>query len=188
MKKNHDRTEAAPSPTGDEAGQNLLRSRARALAKVAGLPPVHAGFDVIVFTLANERYGLETQYVREVCPPMVVTPIPCTPSFVAGVMNVRGDILAVIDLKAYFEIPVSGHDGVGEVIIAGVDESIFGILTDSVIGLSFVALSDFQGTGPRLAGRREKTLKGISAGRVAVLDISAMLAEKKLWVHEEVAT
>lgn len=165
----------------------LLKDRARALAKVAeSAAPVLAGFEVLVFTLANERVGLEAEHVREVCPPMELTPIPCTPAFVAGVINVRGDILAVIDLKVYFEIQAATTPGTGEVIIAEVGNSFFGILADSVIGLSFVPLSGFQPLVSNRKTRLEKSLKGMSADQIGVLDIAGMLEAEKLWVHEEV--
>ena len=146
-----------------------------------------AGFDVIVFTLMNEHYGIETAHVREVHPVMEVTSIPCTPHFVAGVINVRGDILAVIDLKSYFELPVSESSSSGEVIIVESGDSLFGVLADSTLGVSFVSHSDFQAPIPDLSGIRAESLRGVTKNHIFVLDIPGMLADKKLWVHDEVA-
>jgi purine-binding chemotaxis protein CheW len=149
--------------------------------------PAQTGFDVMVFTLMNEHYGIETAHVREVYPAMEVTPIPCTPHFVAGVINVRGDIIAVINLKTYFELPVSESSSSGEVIIVEAGDSLFGVLADSTLGVSFVSLADFQAPLPDLSGIRAESLRGGTKDQMFLLDIPRMLADKKLWVHEEVA-
>jgi purine-binding chemotaxis protein CheW len=167
--------------------EQLFKEMLPSFGKIPEQPvPVQTGFDVIVFTLVNDHYGIETTFVREVFPAMDVIPIPCTPSFVAGVINVRGDILAVIDLKTYFGFPVSEPASPGEVIIVEMGESLFGILADSTLGVSFVSLADFQSPSPGLSGTRAESLRGLTKGQVFVLDIPGMLAAKKLWVHEEV--
>ena len=152
-------------------------------------PPTQdqTGFDVMGFTLMNEHYGIETAHVREVYPAMKVTPIPCTPHFVVGAINVRGDIIAVINLKTYFELPVSESSSSGEVIIVEAGDSLFGVLADSTIGVSFIYHSDIQAPSPALSGIRAESLRGVTRDQMFVLDIPGMLADKKLWVHEEVA-
>ena len=167
----------------------LLKARARELAIIPPKPVRDMeGYDVMVFTLANEHYGIETTYVREVFPVAALTPIPCTPRYVAGMINVRGDIIGVFDLKAYFEFPPAESSVPGEIIILEMGDSLFGILADSAIGVSFIPLSDLQGTPPSLSGIQEASFKGVASGPLIVLDIPRMLVDKKLWVHEEVST
>src|SRR5262245_16822662 len=86
--------------------KNILKARAKILAQ----EPEHvieteAALEVVEFRLAQERYGIESSCIREVYPLKEITPVPCTPSFVVGIINLRGQILSVIDLKKFFKLP-----------------------------------------------------------------------------------
>ena len=64
----------------------------------------------------------------------------------------------------------------------------FGILADVILGVLRVPLRNLQPTLPTLTGIREEYLKGITPGRLAILDAAKLLSDKKLIVHEEVET
>jgi purine-binding chemotaxis protein CheW len=66
--------------------------------------------EVVEFLLAHEKYGIESKCVREVYPLKELTPVPCTPSFVRSIINVRGKILSVIDIKKFFELPEDEYE------------------------------------------------------------------------------
>ncbi len=87
------------------------------------------------FLLTHENYGIESVYVREVHPLKELTPLPCTPSFVLGIINVRGQILSVIDLKKFFDLPAQEPTSLNKVIIFHNNRIEFGILADAVIGV-----------------------------------------------------
>ena len=61
--------------------------------------------EVVEFELAGERYGLALTSVRTVSVLKDITPVPCTPAFVVGVINLRGEIHTIIDLKKFFDLP-----------------------------------------------------------------------------------
>ncbi|MDA8325786.1 MAG: chemotaxis protein CheW [Nitrospiraceae bacterium] len=92
----------APDP-GEK--KNILRKRALALAKEPEAPDSGEHIDVLEFLLARERYAVESSYVREVWPLKDLTPVPCTPPFVLGIIGVRGRILSVLDLKKFLNLP-----------------------------------------------------------------------------------
>src|SRR5665647_1033115 len=93
----------------DEERKKILIARAQALARQPEKEEVAAGrIEIIEFLLAYERYGIESSYIGEVYPLKDLTPIPCTPPFVLGVMNVRGKIISVIDMRKFFELPDKG--------------------------------------------------------------------------------
>src|SRR5947209_15343497 len=88
-----------------ERARTVMAERARLLARpLAAAAQAVAALEVIVFTLAGERYAVETTYVREVVRLAEVTPLPGVPAFLAGVTNRRGQVLALIDLPAFFGI------------------------------------------------------------------------------------
>ena len=91
--------EQAWAPGADET-ERILRERALALAAEPGETQTLAqSIEVVEFLLAHERYAVESAYVREVYPLENLTPLPCTPAFVLGIVNLRGEIVSVIDLR-----------------------------------------------------------------------------------------
>ena len=99
--------------------QRVLRQRAAALARKPEEEKAHAEYmDVVAFLLADEKYAVEVSYVREVLRLKRLTPLPCTPPFVLGAINVRGQILSVVDLRRLFDLPEKGLTDQDNVIIA----------------------------------------------------------------------
>ncbi len=84
----------------------ILRERAVHLARPTGSStPQGALLELLEFRLASERYAVETRYVSEVHPLRDLTPLPGTPPFVRGIVNLRGRILPVYDLKSSSRCP-----------------------------------------------------------------------------------
>jgi purine-binding chemotaxis protein CheW len=171
-------------PATPDARQ-ILRARAQALARhperVAG-----ASLELLEFRLARESYALETRYVREVCPLKNLTPLPCTPPFVLGIVNVRGRILPVLDLKKFFDLPEQGLTDLHRIILVQGNDLEVGLLADVIVGVRIVPVENLQPSLPTLAGIRSDYLKGLTAERLVVLDLARILADPKIIVHEEV--
>jgi len=165
----------------------ILRARARALARPPDDAPAAATLlDVLEFRLAQERYALEIRYVREVCPLKDLTPLPCTPPFVLGIVNVRGRIVPVIDLKKLFDLPEQGLTDLHRIILVEGHEVEFGLLADATVGVRSIPADTVQSSLPTLTGIRGEYLKGVTADRLVVLDVGRILADPKIIVHEEV--
>lgn len=165
--------------------KSLLKARARALAREAG--KVDAGQDhleIVEFLLAGERYGIETSWVREIYPLRELVPVPGMPPFFLGITSVRGQILSVIDIKRFFDLPDKGLTELDKVIIVRSGEMELGIRADAVFGMRQVATDEIQPSLPTLTGIREKYLKGVTREAVALLDIQKLLADESLIVQE----
>jgi purine-binding chemotaxis protein CheW len=172
---------------GDAAAERILRARARALA----VPPrrsMSAGamLELLEFRLASERYALETRHVQDVHPLRDLTPLPCTPAFVLGIVNLRGRILPVLDLKKFFDLPERGLTDLHRIILVRGNDLEFGVLADVIVGVRSVAADSLQPSLPTLTGIRADYLKGIGEDRLVVLDVERILADPKIIVHEEV--
>ena len=176
----------ARTPDPEET-KRVLKARAQALARQPGQAEA-AGehVEVVEFVLAHERYAVETRYVREVYPLENLTPLPCTPAFVLGIVNLRGEILSVIDLKKFFELPEKGLTDLNKVIVLQSGNMRFGILADAVAGVRRVPLVGIQPSLPTLTGVREAYLKGVTAERTVVLDAEKLLADERIVVQEQV--
>ena len=172
------------APTAEDT-QRILKERAQALAREpARAESADAGIEVVEFTLAYERYAVASEYVREVYPLEELTPLPCTPAFVLGIVNVRGEILSVIDLKKFFDLPEKGLTDFNKLIVLESEDMVFGILADAISGVRYIPRADIQPSLPTLTGIREDYLHGVTAERVVVLDAEKLLSDEKLIVQE----
>jgi purine-binding chemotaxis protein CheW len=169
--------------------QRILRERAQSLARLpsAGLA-AHNTLDLLEFRLASERYGLETRYVHEVHPLRELTPLPCTPEFMLGIVNVRGRILPVLDLKKFFQLPDQGLTDLHRIIHLRGNGLELGLLADVMVGVRRIPFDRLQPSLPTLTGIRSEYLKGVSDERLVVLDLDRLLSDPKIIVHEEVLT
>lgn len=175
------------SPHSDP--QEILRARARALAQSDG-PGPNAGamLDLLEFRLAQERYAVENRHIQEVCPFKELTPLPCTPAFIRGIVNVRGRILPVLDLKRFFGLPEIGLTDLHRIILVRSGDLELGLLADDITGLRALPASSVQPAPPTLTGIPADYLKGVTAERLIVLDLAYILADPALIVNEEVET
>jgi len=169
------------------AENRILKARAQALAREP-LPAEAAGecLELLEFSLAYERYGIEMCWVRETLPLRELTPVPCTPPFVLGLINVRGQIMSVIDIKRFFDLPEKGLTDLNKVIIVQDGAMAFGILADAVCGVRAIPLAELQPSLPTLTGVREEYLKGVTRERTVVLDGRKLLGDRNIIVHEEI--
>jgi purine-binding chemotaxis protein CheW len=176
---------AAPMVLPDDL--QVLHARALALAR----PPAQAAaedsqLEVLEFKLAQERYAVETRFVREVYPLKNLTPLPCTPPFVLGIVNVRGHILPVIEIKKFFELPEQGLTDLHRIIVVCHDDLELGLLADAIVSVRLLPTASLQASLPTLTGIRADYLKGVTAERLVVLDLRRILADPKIVVNEEV--
>lgn len=173
----------APAP---EEARKILKARASALARKPQSDAVAGeSLEILEFQLAYERYGIESSFVREVCALKDFTPVPCTPPFVLGIVNVRGQILSVVDVKKFFELPEKGLSDLNKVIIVHAGDAEFGILADAVGGVRPILVADIQPSLPTLTGIRQEYLKGVTRDRLVILDGAKLLSDSRMSVREE---
>lgn len=171
----------------DEA-QQILRERALALARPPSKASIAADnrLELLEFRLASERYAVESRFVQEVHPLRDLTPLPGTPPFVPGIVNVRGQILPVYDLKKLFDLPEPGLTDLHRVLHVRGNDMELGLLADVIVSVRVVAADSLQPSLPTLTGIRADYLKGITEDRVVVLDLDRILSDPKIVVHDEV--
>jgi purine-binding chemotaxis protein CheW len=173
----------APSP--DDA--RILRERAVRLAgKCEDDAPVGEQLELLQFKLASEAYAVENRFVQEVHPLQELTPLPCTPAFVLGIVNVRGRILPVLDLKKFFDLPEQGLTDLHRIIMVKGHDVELGLLADMTLGVRRIPADSLQPSLPTLTGIRAEYLKGVGREHLVVLDLDRILSDPKIIVHEEV--
>ena len=171
-----------------QAPAAILRARARLLAQ----EPKQADesgtlLEIIEFKLASETYGIEAMFVREINQLRELTPLPGVPSFVLGITNVRGQILSVVDLKKFFNLPDKGLGELNKMIILRNKGMEFGILADSILGIHAIPLDAIQAPPATVTGIGAEYVRGVTGEHVVVLDAEKILDDGKIIVNEVVA-
>jgi len=87
---------------------------------------------LVIFSLLGEEFGVSIHDVREIISNTQITPVPQAPSFVEGVINLRGQIIPVVDLRKRFNLEENDHKEDAKVVIIEVDDNVLGLIVDSV--------------------------------------------------------
>jgi len=161
-----------------EGRREILDARARLLARVPDEPP-RAGelLELVVFVLGGERYGIESRFVREVARLSRFTPVPGTPAFVLGVTNLRGEILALFDLRRLLGVVTEGVTDLGRIVVLGEHRREFGLLADAASEILWVPGASL--AQPETAWGRTY-VRGVSPDGVIVLSGEALLRDPQL--------
>lgn len=169
--------EGITAPDPDEK-QSILRSRARLLASEPVTRDAPAGsIDLLEFLLAREHYAVESRYVREVQPFHEFTPLPCAPAFFLGLINVRGQVMPVVDIKKFLGVPEKGITDLDKVVVIRSNAIDLGILADEILGMRSIPLTAIQPSLPIFTEARAQFVRGITNNSVLVLDVEMILSE-----------
>jgi len=100
----------------------------------------------LTFILNNEEYGLEILKVREIIGVMDITPVPQTPSFIKGIINLRGKVIPVVDLRLKFVMPEIEYTKETCIIVVDISNRLMGIIVDTVSEVLDIAAKDIEPT------------------------------------------
>lgn len=165
---------------------DILKARAEALARAPEPERAHGSrIEVLEFALAHERYAVQTSLVSEVVNLRDLTPVPGAPAWLAGVMNLRGRIVAVLDLKKFFDLPGRGITDTHKVIVLSDGVTELGALADTVAGVLEIEREELCDRLPTLSGIRTDYLTGIRSDGLVVLAAEKILSSEQLIVNEQ---
>ncbi len=163
--------------------QQILQERAKVLADESDSAEASDALEILAFQLGHERYGVETCYVREVHPLDNLTTLPGIPDFVTGVVNIRGEIVSVIDIKRFFKLPERGITHLNKIIVLEYHSMMFGILADEIDGVRQLPLSEVDASRSSPAGIDGGYVQGITTSGLALLDGRALLTDEEIVVQ-----
>jgi purine-binding chemotaxis protein CheW len=205
----------AASAWGECSAEMVQQIWAERAARLAQVPPEHETGEQISLLLARlgrELYGLDARHVTRIEPVAHLTPVPRVPKWVAGVTNVRGRVLSVVDLAAFLGLPSpagqqNGENGHREnlpppserylvvVEAAGME---LAFLVDGVLAVERLPSRQLVQAADMVRGLRPEYVRGIAERRrssvqenssraiVIVLDLPNLLADERLIVHQEI--
>jgi len=144
----------------------------------------------LTFVLADEEYGLEILKVREIIGMMDITAVPRTPEYVKGVINLRGKVIPVIDLRLKFNMPATEQTDETCIIVVDVGGMEIGILVDKVSEVLNIAPHEIEDAPSFGVNVNTDFILGMGKtdNRVTILlDISSVLTHAEAAAAEQVA-
>ena len=144
----------------------------------------------LTFVLGNEEYGIEILKVREIIGIMEITPVPQTPDYMKGVINLRGKVIPIIDLRLKFAMPEVEHTKETCIIVAEVGTAQVGIIVDSVSEVTDIKGEDIEEAPSFGQGIDTNFIMGLGKTKkkiVILLDIERVLATEELKMAEQIA-
>jgi purine-binding chemotaxis protein CheW len=139
--------------------------------------------------LSGEYFGVELETVREFTDLQRLTPVPCCPDYIVGDMNLRGDILTVVDVRQALQMPVVPAALTAKVMVVPLGDALVGVLVDQVFDVFDLDPLALTAVPSAIKSINDTYLKGtVSYGDkiLAILDLQKILTSGGLAVNEEV--
>jgi len=117
----------------------------------------------VTFRLGEEKYGINVMQVQEVLRVSEIAPVPGAPAYVLGIINLRGNVVTVIDTRNRFGLMSKELDDATRIVIIETDEHIIGIMVDSVAEVVDLKISDIE-TAPNVGNEESsKYIQGVTS-------------------------
>jgi purine-binding chemotaxis protein CheW len=172
--------------TGDPHMDAILKQRARELARAPVVEDDTDSAIVVVFSLGEHQYAIQASSVREVVALDTLTVVPCTPDFVAGIVNIRGSLLSLVNLGDFLELPVHGLTDLNQILVVQAAGLEVGLLTHEVLGMRLIPSGEIKAPLPNDENVAREYVFGVTTSLIVMLDIERIFSDSRLIVHEEV--
>lgn len=191
----------------DEALQQAWSRRAAQIAQALQEQEQGERLEVAVIQLGRERYGLEVEYIFDIRMAENITRVPRTPEWVAGVVNLRGQILSVVDLQRYLALPISERApeaGPRHLLLVQTSHMELAILVDAVLSIQNLPTHRIQEATSVVRGLPAEYIQGVyidsdagvdkdnakenndDTSLLVILNLSTLLADKQLVIQDDI--
>ncbi|MCR4435484.1 MAG: chemotaxis protein CheW [Clostridiales bacterium] len=137
---------------------------------------------LVIFNLNGEDFGVEITQVKEIIKPMEIFKVPDTPEFIEGLINLRGKVHTIFNLRRRLGLPVKEFDDGTKIIIVSVNSMLVGFIVDEVNEIVRVGEEHIEGTPEAITSLNKRYLSGVAKiGEriVLLLDLSNVLSFKE---------
>lgn len=135
---------------------------------------------LVTFRISEEEFGVDILSVQEIIRPIQITMVPHAATFIEGVINLRGKVIPVINMRTRFSLPSVEHDSNTRIVVMEFDQKIVGILVDGVSEVLRIPSSTIEPAPPVVCGVGSEYIRGV--GRLAdrlliLLDLDTLLSD-----------
>lgn len=138
---------------------------------------------LVTFKLAEEEFGVDILKVQEIIRMMPITKVPNSPDFVEGVINLRGKVIPVIDMRKRFGMAVSEHDSQTRIEVMDLQGQIVGFVVDAVCEVLRIKESTIEAPPPVVAGIGSDYMRGVGKLEdrlLILLDLDKLLSTQEV--------
>ena len=137
---------------------------------------------LVVFDLAGEAYGVDIGDVREIIRMQDITKVPSTPSFVEGIINLRGKVIPVVDLRGRFHLDVGERSKDNRIVVIDIEGIDIGMVVDAVTEVSRIAADSVEPPSSFITTADSQYLLGIAKLNnrlIILLDLQRVFTDKE---------
>lgn len=137
----------------------------------------HYDREVLSFRLANETYGIEMRWMREIHKIRPMTEVPRVPAFLPGIISIRGTVVPVLDLRVRIGLPAEDMSRSSRILIVELDDERFGLIVDEVHKVVRMLNSQIE-TAPLPGGIESDFLAGVARADgqlIVLLDVASVV-------------
>jgi purine-binding chemotaxis protein CheW len=179
---------ADPAAVDAGAVARILAERARVLAQPLRDELAGETVELVVVAVGPERYGLGSGHVVEVRTLAGLCAVPGISPVWAGIVNLRGTLCPVLDLRRVLSLPGPGElPAAPKVVVVAAAELVVGLLVDDALRIVRVPVAAIGPPLMQVSAAARGEIRGVTADLVTVLDVAALLADPGLVVREESA-
>ena len=176
-----------PNATPEE--REIFRSRADALRQRTETDDVSGLIPLAVVGLDGEYFGLDLDAVREFTDISKITPIPCCPPHIVGNINLRGEIVTLVDIRGLLNLPISGANSKSKAMVVRMEDLVAGVTVDSVFDVMYLNPLQMMPVPTAVHSINDEYLRGTAPYRekmMSILDLHKIFTKGALAVEEEV--
>jgi purine-binding chemotaxis protein CheW len=176
---------SCPDATPQE--REIFRARADSLMQPAENSDFSGLMPLAVVGLNGEYFGLALEVVREFTNVRTVTPVPCCPPHIVGNMNLRGEIVTLVDVRKTLNLPFKPTDKASKAMIIHINDLIAAVLVDEVFDVTYLHASEITAVPTAVQSGSEEYLQGtVHFGEklLGILDLPKILMQGGLVVDE----
>ncbi len=142
-----------------------------------------AGTQYVVFSINQQFFGIEIFKIREVLSYREITPLPQMEGFIKGIINLRGTVIPVFDLREKFNMPATEYTHFNVIIVVEISGRIMGVIIDDISDVFEILPEEFQTTGNLPSNVQREYLKGVGKKddkMIILLDMDHLLSSEEL--------
>lgn len=136
----------------------------------------------VTFLMEDETYGINVMQVQEVLRVSEIAPVPGAPDYVLGIINLRGNVVTVIDTRKRFGLPEHEIDDASRIVIIEVDSQVVGLLVDSVAEVVYLRASEI-GVAPEVGNdESSRYIQGVvtrDKDILILIDVNKLLSDEE---------
>ena len=135
---------------------------------------------LVTFRLGEEEFGVDIHALQEIIRMMTVTRVPKAPPFVEGVINLRGQVIPIVDLRARIGMPVEPHNKATRIIVVQLEKKTVGFVVDAVGEVKRIPSRVVEPPPPIVAGIESEYISGVGKldeQLLILLDLDRLLSE-----------